>query len=437
VTWPAGRAAVGDLEDTYTPDGRAAPGAYPIPAGRGRWRVTLHARDFTASLTPYQTSLAALPDAANRKLTRAWNTPAQLDFTIDGRSDQASLIAELQQDVMAWRWDDTAGADRAMFRGVVSQTSDTVSEESHLLAVTAHDYAGMFARRLLTNALAYNNVDQDDIVADLVSKANNVVSVNGTPMSPGSVMPLTVALVNPDGTTRTAKSGQARVRNYNASTDIATLLGELAAVINGFDYDVLPTGLNGTADALRLFYPYQGVQRSDLALVYGSSVTALTRQIDSGAYGNFWRAVGNNGSADPAAPQLVAETWNTDANSVSTRPVGLWMSVDNAPSVVTQATLNDQANGDLSMHGTIIPTYTLTLAPGFYGYGSPYLGDVVPLVVRSGRLNVNTNVRVLGITYTIGADGQEDVALTVGQPGRTLVQMIQQSQSDVNALARR
>jgi hypothetical protein len=65
------------------------------------------------------------------------------------------------------------------------------------------------------------------------------------------------------------------------------------------------------------------------------------------------------------------------------------------------------------------------------------MGDVVPLVVRSGRLNVNTNVRVLGITYTIGDDGQEDVALTVGQPGRSLVQLLQQSQHDVNALARR
>ena len=44
------------------------------------------------------------------------------------------------------------------------------------------------------------------------------------------------------------------------------------------------------------------------------------------------------------------------------------------------------------------------------------MGDVVPLIVQSGRLNVNTNVRVVGITYAIGDDGQEDVTLTVGRP---------------------
>jgi hypothetical protein len=85
----------------------------------------------------------------------------------------------------------------------------------------------------------------------------------------------------------------------------------------------------------------------------------------------------------------------------------------------------------------LIPVYTLTLTPGTYYYGAPFMGDVVPLVVQSGRLNVNTNVRVLGITYQIGDDGQEDVLLTVGQPGRTLVQLIQQSQHDLNALALR
>jgi hypothetical protein len=172
-----------------------------------------------------------------------------------------------------------------------------------------------------------------------------------------------------------------------------------------------------------------------MAMVYGSTVAALTRTVDSSTYGNYWRVIGNN--QDPNAAQLFAEVWSADANNVAKYPIGLWMSADNAPSIITPAALAGQAQGDLQMYGTLIPTYTLTLTAGAYAYGAPYMGDVVPLVVKSGRLNVNTNVRVLGITYRIGDDGQEDIDLTVGQPGRSLVQMIQQSQQDVNALARR
>jgi hypothetical protein len=300
----------------------------------------------------------------------------------------------------------------------------------------------MLARRLLVANAAYTNTDQDDLVADLVTKATHVSSSSGTSFQPGSVLPLTLALVNPDGTTRSAKSGQLQTVTYNASTDLMTILDGQAKLTNGFDYDLLPAGLNGTSDALRVFYPYQGVQRTDLALVYGSTVAGLTRSVDSSIYGNYWRVIGNNGSADPNAAQLFAETWSTDANNVPKYPIGLWMSADNAPQIATPAALAAQAQGDLSLHGSLIPTYSLTLTPGAYIYGSPFMGDVVPLVIRSGRLNVNTNVRVLGITYTVGDytvgdDGQEDVDLTVGQPGRTLVQMIQSSQRDVNALAQR
>ena len=48
------------------------------------------------------------------------------------------------------------------------------------------------------------------------------------------------------------------------------------------------------------------------------------------------------------------------------------------------------------------------------------MGDVVPLIIQSGRLNVNTTIRVVGITYDIGDDGQEDVTLTLGRPDTTL-----------------
>jgi hypothetical protein len=65
------------------------------------------------------------------------------------------------------------------------------------------------------------------------------------------------------------------------------------------------------------------------------------------------------------------------------------------------------------------------------------MGDVVPLIVYSGRLHVDTMIRVLGIDYTVGDDGQEDVTLTVGRPDVTLTNLFTRANADVNALARR
>jgi hypothetical protein len=174
-----------------------------------------------------------------------------------------------------------------------------------------------------------------------------------------------------------------------------------------------------------------------MVLAYGSTVSALTRSASSQDYANYVRVLGNNGSSDPAAAQLFAEAWNTDANNVTVNPVGLWMSTDNAADVSIQSTLNDQANGDLQLSGLLVPSYTLTMRPGAYFFGSPNMGDTVPLVVKKGRLNVNTTVRVLGISYSIGDDGQEDVSLTVGRPAAKFLDTASQASRDIDALTRR
>ena len=209
-------------------------------------------------------------------------------------------------------------------------------------------------------------------------------------------------------------------------------------MIGGFDYDVRPAQPSAFGDdVLRIWFPYQGVARSDIVLVYGSTVSSLTRSVDSGDYANFQRALGNNGSSDPAAAQLFSEAVNSDANNVTVTPVGLWMAGDNQADVTIQSTLDQTAQGDLALSGVLVPTYTLGLRPGVYEWGAPNMGDVVPLVVQSGRLNVNTSVRVLGITYDIGDDGQEDVTLTVGRPAVKFRDLLAASTRDVNALTRR
>lgn len=417
--------------------------AAPVPAGRGRWHLTLHNRQFTPA-SSQSTILAELPGARSRRLEQQLNASATLTFTLDGRSPAAAMIREMMTDVIAWRWDENAGKDLPYFRGIIAQSQDTLSEQLHTVTFTAHDYLAMLARRVMTKTFTLTNYEQDRIAFSLVDWASNYVyDTPGTVLfSPGSYLPIVAHSFGPDGIER-GPSGQMRTRTYVGNTEYGTALDQLAHVINGFDYDVVPgmrgPFLNPNWDWLRIFYPRQGVVRSE-PLEYGSTIAAVTRSVNSADYANFVRVLGNNGSSDPNAAQVYAEQWNGDANAVTTAPVGLWMAAENGADISVQTTLTEQAHGTLGLMGVLEPSYSLTLRPGTYREGAFNMGDTVPIVIRSGRLNVtpdNAALRIVGLNFDIGDDGDEKVGLTVGRSPTSLADLMTATAADVNALARR
>ena len=423
----------------------AAPGTYPVPIGRGRWRVVLHNRMF-ASTDWRSTIVAELRDAYGRRLDQAWDSAAQFTFTLDGRGTAAALVTELATDVTAWRWDDQTGADVCVFRGIITQAEDQITENSHVVTFTAHDYLAMLARRGTTTTLTYTQTDQDGIAAAFVTLARSVASSSGQSFAPGVFLPIQAIACAPDGSSRSSSAALGaplRDRTYPASSTLDQMLDDLAKVDSGFDYDLVPAPALPTSqlpagmDAVRIFYPYQGVQRTDLVFAYGVHLSTVTRSTTSSDYANYWRVVGNNGSSDPAAPQLFAERWNSDANNVTVTPLGLWQSFDNAADVTDVNTLAQKAQGDLNTSGLLVPTYNIGLRPGVYSWGNPRMGESIRLVIISGRLRVDTYVRVMGISYAIGTDGDEVVSLTVGRPTRTLTELLTQADRDVDALTRR
>lgn len=418
----------------------AAPGTFPVPAGRGRWRITLHKRTFAGGTYPSATGIGELTDARSRKLVQALNSPAVFSFTLDGHSPNALAIQELAQDVIAWRWDDQQNQDVMVFRGCIAQSQDSISEQTHTVAFTAHDYLAFMQRRFTTSPtlLSFTQYDQDDIAGSIVRMAGQIATSGNTNLLPGSFLPLITQCCTPDGKVNRPPSGQLRDRTFPGQTNLGEALDQMAKVINGFDYDCLPyANISSGYDYIRIFYPYQGLQRSSPQLVYGSTISTITRTLDSADYANYQRALGNNGSSDPAAAQLFGEAWNADANNVTVSPQGLWMSDENAADVVIKQTLMDKAAGDLARSGLMVPSYAVGLRPGAYSWGNPNMGDVIPLVIQSGRLNVNTTIRVMGLTYDIGDDGQEDVSLVLGRPDTTIYDIFTAANSDVNALARR
>jgi len=433
-----------------------APGTFPVPDGRGRWRVTLHRRSFgnpaSVALPTWQSTVLVELDARGRRLEQAWNTPAQFTFTLDGHEPAAASVLELQTEVYVWRWDDTQGADVCMFRGPITQSEDQLTEQSHVVTFTAHDYLALLTRRVTIAALPWTitQLSQDVIARTMIANASAITPLSGASFVPGSTLPLWAAWANPDGTTR-ADAAVLRDRSYTGGSVYGDLLDQLAKVDGGFDYDVIPEPnvpaaagspsatqpVRPGVDAVRIFYPRQGVTRSDMMLLYGGNVASLTRTISSADYANYVRSVGNKASSDPATAQLVAEAYNADTNNTAQNSLGLWATGDNASDVSILATLQQRATGLLNVDGVLTPAYTLGLRPDTYVLGMPNMGDVVPLRIRSGRLDVNTTVRVVGISYDIGDDGEEDIGLTVGRPVQTLAKVVTAIGRDVNALARR
>jgi hypothetical protein len=432
------------LVEAPTPTPRNAPGTYPVPAGRGRWRLTLHARNFfggpfTAAPTWQQTILVELVEARSRKLDQQWNTPAQLTFSLDGHDPAAAQVVEMSTEVYAWRWDDTQGVDVPLFRGCVTQGQDDLTEQSHTVTFTALDYAALMDRRIMvaTTPTVWTQNDQDGMAWSLVNTA-----AQG---SPPSRLPLLAAMVNPDGSARAAASGTLRDRSYAGSSFYGTLFAELARALGGFDWDVVPEprayglpqmvgSIPAGMDAVRIFFPSQGVTRADVPLVYGSNVATVQRIVTSTNYANWIRALGNNASSDPNAAQLVVDVQNADATGTA---VGLWQQVENAADVTLSGTLADQANGALTELGAMLPTYTLGLRPGAYTYGAPNIGDTCPLYIKSGRLDVAAAIRVVGLSYAIGDDGDEDVTLTVGALPTHLGLLLRRSEREIRALNRK
>jgi hypothetical protein len=407
----------------------------PVPLNRGRWRLTLHERMFTIGPTYASTLIAEIVHARSVRLEQARNKPAQLSFVLDGSSPSAPLIHELQTDVVAWRWDEKSARDVPMFRGIVTQSQDTLSEQADSVQFTCHDYLAMLSRRLLRSQISFTQMDQDTLATTLVNFARAVPGWDAA----ASSLPLLPVNVGPDGAARDP-SGVLRDRSYEASQEIGEAIDNLANVENAntdsshnFYYDVLPqaSGL----DSFRIFYPYQGMLRPDLLLEYGSSVRALSRSVNSGNYANFVQAVGSVPPDSPqGTPPLVSEAANEDANG---QVVGLWMTGENAPDVSVQTTLDEKAAGDLAQAGVLLPTYSIELRWGWYTWGNPRMGDVVKLVIQAGRLDVVADVEVVAITYDYSDDGEENVLLDVGRPDTTFGDLLTAQRRDVNALARR
>ena len=388
------------------------------------WRFLL------ADRFPNTAVVADLEGARSRSLHFDLNAPSTCQFTVDGRVPGLKEMTELEQDIAAYRW--TGHSWQCMFRGPIGNTEDQLTGTSHTTNINAADYRAMLGRRLNgTINLTYTNIDQAQIVSNLVQVAMS--PPGGWPHGNPAGAPFDIGLrghadgsgwaqlLGPEGLPL-ATTGQIRTRTYTGGETIGSLLDNLSNVLGGFEYAVLPFDPITTrwSGQPTVWYDHRGIVQTNWVAEYGSTIRSCTRSVQTSDFGNLIRYTGQadtQGNSPPAVYATVDDVWQTPA----AHPEGFWEVNVSAPDVSLTATLSEQAQGALDDASLIQPSYTLNVAAGTWtGPLDCWLGDTITLKIKSGRLDVNTQIRILAVDVTISDEGTEAISLTVGRPAVTL-----------------
>jgi hypothetical protein len=394
-----------------------APVIGPMLPSTAQWRFML------ANRYPHTALVSDLTDARSRSLHFDLLDSCTAQFTIDGRSPQLAPLLELTQDVVCYRTDPYGTT--CMFRGPVGDTEDQLTDTSHTVNVTAADYRAMLGRRINGNTQwTITNTEQATIVAQMLAAAQEPPVGSGiAPVPPFDLGLKTPALYNPDGS-HLATTSTARDRTYTGGEDFLTLIGDLGNCLGGFDWSVEPVdpAVDTTrSGVLSMWYPERGVAKPDWIAEYGSTIVSCTRTVRTSDFSNLVRYTGQLTGTGGASPPNVYAYVADAVNNPSAHPEGMWEVAASAPDVSESGTLQQQANGLLDTASLLQPSYTLNVARGAWtGPTDCWLGDTIECKVVSGRLQVDTTLRILAVDITVNDEGSETVAFTVGRPAVTL-----------------
>lgn len=334
-----------------------------------------------------------LPQTSGRKLSVKTTDPSEASFEMDGRDPVALALDELATDLHVLYRRSPADARQQLYRGRIGQAGDRITAESHRIMVPSLDYRGVLKRRFLFTGTqqTWTQVDQTAIGWGLITQTQNSLGGN-------------LGITN--GSTPT---GQLRDRTYELEDEISAKISELAETVGGFDWDIV------APDSRRLvyttWYPQRGVDRGVLISV-GGAARELSRDVDSTTFANAIRMNGQAPSGGGAAPP----PHERYASGIETAPQGRWEAVIGTD-MTTSAAVSDRIDWQLAESQTVRPSYTFTMKRGWWqGPEHCWVGDPCLVRVFSGRLRVETTLRVQQMDFTPDPNGGEDVSITVGAP---------------------
>lgn len=341
-------------------------------------------------------------DARERKATWRLAGPGEASFVLDHRSPRAKLIQELVTDLVVLR------RGEPWWRGTIGPSTDefgTRAERGDKVEFSAVDYRGRLERRLTWAEISWAAMAPSDMAWDLVAQAQAI--------GPGTSAHL--------GITRGDTYPMApRTLDVAWGVSIAAGIDSLAAQHPGFDW--------WTDGHRRLHTGWRGSSRT-WPLRYGETVSGGQRNFDPTLYSNVVRASG----ADGVTPALAV------VGDLAARPEGRWESQIGDTDLAAFAAVQALAERELSRRATVAAEYDLDITPGAWTPDDAWIGDGVPVQIRTGRLDVDTIDRITEITIDLDATpGVPKATIACGSDlARNLAQLLRSLPEQITQLTRR
>lgn len=363
--------------------------------------------------TPLNTTVGTgqiteMTEATSRGLAFSLTDGATMSFSLPGSHQDTPLYIPGKTDVLAFR------GTRCMQRFLITEREITWSGGVSTCTYQAMSYRSLLDRWLIADGDTrdFTAVEQTAIAWTLISaaEARSNEQWNLTRgLLPDTDVPRTrVAAVDDTNASH----------GYAAGAKVGESVNALAAVDDGFEWDIEPDALNPNT-ALEFNVWNEGMRKqhagatSDFVLDAGGTVANFSWKESMSEYGNVLRTQGKADTAANADGGTGPVAW--DDLSAGTE-YGRWertLSVDDT----TQAALDQRADAEVARLADPAPDWQITLRPNRWDPDALWLGDYarfVGTVPPLGDLDVAKRVHEINVSLT--DEGAETVTLSIGRP---------------------
>jgi hypothetical protein len=205
----------------------------------------------------------------------------------------------------------------------------------------------------------------------------------------------------------TIEGTQNRDRAY-LDEKIGEKIIQLTEVINGFDFLITPSIKNNT---LGVF---------NVSAKIGTTLTSFRLEYGEGLKNNIQSWSRKRTLSDMFNSVIVegeglgdARLTSTETDTALITAIGLLEGRIQEKSVNQQTTLDTRADEFIRVRKTEQPLYDITVNNAYDDFGKYDVGDIVPVRIKYGYIDMNSTMRIYGIDVRISDAGEEVIKLTI------------------------
>lgn len=279
-------------------------------------------------------------------------------------------------------------ADKLIWAGVIWEITEDAQDDEGTINVQCTEIFHILSEKRYTSN-SYINTDAGQIAWGLINTTQGLA---------GGDLGIT------QGTIQTTQN---RDRTY-LDEKVGEKIIQLTEVINGFDFEITPSIKVNTLGVFNV-YSKRGSVIDTFRLEYGEG---LRNNIQSWSRKRTLSDMYNSVIVEGEGYGDIALKSTQTDNSMITA-VGLLEGRVQEKSVNQQTTLDTKAQEFIRVRKTEQFIYDITLNNAYNDFGKYDIGDIVPVKIKYGYLDINTTMRIYGIDVRVSDAGEEVIKLTV------------------------